>query len=97
MFSSPRDTPKLANNEFGNRVARPSIEAKVSTHGSALHNHVKLQASPDVRRTRDGRQINGSGYVVTTNEIQVLGHLFQNEQMSNEEQFPIKRLAGGVG
>lgn len=33
MFSSPRGIPRLANKEFCNRVARPSIEANVSTHG----------------------------------------------------------------
>ena len=91
MFSSPRGIPKLANKEFGNRVARPSIEANVSTRGSALYNHINYG---NIRRTCDGRQVDGSGCVVSTDEIQVLGHLFQNEQVSDEEQLPIKRLVG---
>ena len=93
MFSPPRGIPKLANSEFGNRVARPSIDANVSTRGS-----VTLSTELNRRKcTCDGRQVDGSGGIISADEIQVLGHLLQNKQVPNEEQLPIERLAGGVG
>lgn len=77
MFSSPRGMPRLANKEFGNRVARPSIEANVSAHRAS----VTLTAEPsiDVKHTRDCRQVDRSRCIVSTDEIQVLSHLFQNQ------------------
>ena len=54
-----------------------------------------LGTSTDVKRTRDGRQVDSSGRIVSVYQVQILGHLLQDEQMSNEEQLPIKCLAGG--